>query len=119
MKKDQVIPVQRTLKRKALRSDKRKALNSEEFKAAVRQTVHCKGELTTEEVYNGVLQALTANHGELALIASVNGMNYFTNIDLTPLFNLLQDAAEKAADEFNKSVTNEIAKRNVNRDAKE
>lgn len=107
----------RKQRRQAERTDKRVALSSKDFKEAVRQTVHCKGELTTEEVYNGVLQALTANHGELALIASVDGMNYFTNVDLTPLFNLLQDMAEKTADEFNKSVSKELS--NVDRGTKE
>lgn len=101
----------RSVRRAAERDEKKEALKSKDFKEAVRQTIRCKGPITSEELYKGMVNAIAAGHAELAVISEADSVNYFTNFDLMPIFNIISDAAEQAADEFNKHVSNEIAKR--------
>lgn len=113
--KKQETKINRRDRRASEREEKKAALKDEAFKEGVRQAIRCSGSITTEEVYKGIIQAIAAGHAELAIISESENLNYFTNLNLMPLFNVISDAAEHAAEEFNKKVYNEIEKaKNVN-----
>lgn len=110
MEQTQPKKANRRIRRLAERQEKKAALNDESFKEGIRQTVRCSGAVTTEEIYKGVVNAIASGHAELAIVSETEGLNYFTNLNLMPLHNVISEASEKAAEEFNKAVDAEISR---------
>lgn len=105
-----LVRANRRERRKAERKEKKEALKSEAFKEGVRQTIQCSGEVTAEQLYKGIMNAIHSDHAELAIISTTEGQQYFTSLDLMPIFNMISDVAERSADQFNESMMEEIQK---------
>lgn len=104
------------MKTKSMNIQKAEAIANKDFKEGTKQTIKCDGSITEEILYKGVIKALYSNHAELCIISKTAGLNYFTNLNLMPLFDIIAESVRIAAEEFNSKVRADMAKLNDNVD---
>lgn len=64
----------------------------------------CNGRLEASVLYQGLLDALRENVGELNIVVEANGKQHFTSCPITNVFDLLRKYSKALAEDFNKQM---------------